>query len=188
VDPLTIKITNLDSPVTYEAPLFPREPQRGSRPVVLTPTIYIEKKDFKDELTEDFWGLAPGQQVGLKYASFALRFVERVGDELRVEAVELSAEDKPKQFIHWISDTDSKLVELRMYDYLFVSDNPNESDNWLDEINPNSLVTVPAARFPTQMAEQLTPGAHFQFERHGYFCVDTESTADHVIINKTVSL
>jgi glutaminyl-tRNA synthetase len=84
IDPLTLKITNLPEQVAYDAPLFPREPDRGSRTVTLTNTIYIERKDFRDTLTEDFWGLAPGQMVGLKYASYALKFVERVGDEVRV--------------------------------------------------------------------------------------------------------
>jgi glutaminyl-tRNA synthetase len=79
-------------------------------------------------------------------------------------------------------------VELKLYDYLFKTENPNESENWLDEINPDSLVTVPAARFPASMKHLLVPETHMQFERHGYFCVDRDTTDTQAVINKTVSL
>ena len=185
-DPYKITITNFGEPTTQEIALFPKQQEKGNRSITLTNTIFIEKKDFQDEKDEAFWGLAPGQDVGLKYCNAILKFIERNGDEIKVEVVQ--TEEKPKQYIHWISDADSMCVELRLYDHLFTSKYPNDSENWLDEFNPNSLVVVPTARFPVGMKDRLVPEAHFQFERNGYYVVDKDTTPDQVVLNRSLKL
>ena len=94
---------------------------------------------------------------------------------------------KPKATLHWVSAAHAMPAEVRMYDRLFNNPDPEESGDFIADLNPNSLKVIPQALLEPSL-QDAQPGDKFQFERLGYFCVDIESTPGHLVFNRTVSL
>ena len=203
INPLKVVLTNLNENVVIDTPLFPKLKEKGGvRKVTLTKTIFIESNDFKEKVDNNkkpFFGLTPEQEVGLKYAG-AIKLTEIKKDPngkiLELHCTYDSSPKKTTGRIHWISDVDSTTAELRLYDYLFLSDDPfhaNEegvSHDPMDDVNPNSLVTKYHSLVNKELCKNCKSGDHFQFERLGYFVVDpdTEGNKGRYVFNLTVDL
>ena len=149
-----------------------------------------------------FFRLSPGREVRLRYAYF-ITCVEVVKDERTGEVVELhctydpetrggSAPDgrKVKATLHWVSAADCLEAEARLYDHLFVAEDPDDVEEGSDftaALNPDSLTVLHGCRVEPSVAG-AAPGTRYQFERKGYFCVDPDSTPERLVFNRTVSL
>jgi len=196
LDPLKVVITNYgENEVEYlSAPNHPYNQSRGTHQIPFSNTIYIERSDFRLVDDPDFFGLAPNKEVGLRYAYniICTHFnTNSQGDvtELHV-TVDKSKKRKPKGHIHWVAALPGKspiVAEVRLYDHLFKSLNPAPLENWLDDLNPNSLSVMPNSYLDVSLAETQV-GDHFQFERLGFFCKDRESTPNKPVWNRTVHL
>ena len=185
-----------------EAVNNPEDPDAGTRQVPFARELYIERDDFQEEPHKKFYRLAPGREVRLRYAFF-LRCDEVVKDESTGQVVELrctydpqtrggSAPDgrKVKATIHWVAAGQALTAEARLYEHLFtkeVPDDVEEGKEWTDYLNPDSVEVIPDFRIETSVAG-VAPGTRFQFERQGYFCVDADSSEDHLVFNRTVPL
>jgi glutaminyl-tRNA synthetase len=202
LNPLKVVITNLpeDARETYAGPNHPSDPSMGEREVVLTREIYIERDDFMEDPPRKYFRLAPGREVRLRYACY-ITCTDVIRDESgRITEVraEMDPESrggstpdgrKVKGTIHWVSATDNVAFEARLYDNLFVKEDPNEVEDgqtFLDNLNPDSLQVLPA--FGEPALATAVAGERFQFERKGYFCVDPDSQADRLVINRAVGL
>ena len=201
--PLRVVIENYpeDEEEELEAVNNPEDPSAGSRKVPFTRILYIEQQDFQEDPHKKFYRLAPGREVRLRYAYF-LKCVDVVKDEKTGEVVELrctydpatkggSSPDgrKVKATIHWVSAAHSLQVEVRLYDRLFLKENPEEGGaDFRDSLNPDSLVTLTSCRVEPSL-KGARPGSRYQFERQGYFCVDSvDSTPEAPVFNRTVTL
>ena len=201
--PLRVVIENYpeDQEEELDAVNNPEDPSAGSRKVPFSRVFYIEQEDFQEEPHKKFYRLAPGREVRLRYAYF-VKCVDVVKDEKTGEVVELrctydpatkggSSPDgrKVKATIHWVSAAHSLQVEVRLYDRLFLKENPEEGGaDFRDALNPDSLVTLTSCQVEPSL-KGAQPGTRYQFERQGYFCVDTvDSTPEAPIFNRTVTL
>jgi len=197
IHPLRVVITNIPEGEEEQITIanHPYE-DKGKRQVPFARVLYIEKTDFRLEDEKGYFGLAPNKEVLLKYA-YNIKCTHVVKGE-NGEVVELHATvdkantNKCKGVLHWVAESKTAgspvPAEVRLYDHLFKSENPNElGAEWLNDINPNSLVTIPHALCDVSM-KGVKPGDKFQFERHGFFCVDLDTTADKVVFNRSVTL
>jgi glutaminyl-tRNA synthetase len=202
--PLRVVITNYPEGKAeeLEVPNNPEDPAAGSRAVPFSRTLYIERDDFRDDPPKKFFRLAPGREVRLRAAYF-ITCQEVVKDETTGEVVELrcsydpetrggAAPDgrSPKATLHWVSALHAVEAEVRLYDRLFTKANPDdipEGSDYKANLNPASLVVVPAAKVEPALAF-VRPGDRVQFERLGYFCADPESSQGHLVFNRTVTL
>ena len=146
-----------------------------------------------------FHRLVPGGEVRLRYA-YIIKCEEVIKNE-KGEVVELrctldpdtrsgtgTSTKKVKGTIHWVSANYALNAEVRLYDRLFTIENPGAEENWLEFINPNSLEILKDALVEPAL-KNAAPGSKFQFERHGYFCVDTKfTTPEKLVFNRTVTL
>jgi len=176
----------------------PEDEAMGTRKVPFSRVLYIEEDDFREDPPKKFFRLAPGREVRLRYAYF-LTCVGVVKDEQSGRVVELrctydpetrggSAPDgrKVKATIHWVSAEHSLSAEVRLYDRLFKEENPGV--DFMSALNPDSLETLTSCRVEPSLAE-AKPGSIYQFERLGYFCVDSaDSSPDQLVFNRTVTL
>ena len=185
----------------FKAPYFPDDPPKmGHRNLKFTKEIFIERDDFMEEPVPKFFRLAPGREVRLRRA-YIIKCESVVKDEngnitevhctYDPESKGGNAADgrKIKGTLHWVSATESIPCEVRLYDRLFAVDHPatREDVNFIDELNPNSLEIITNARVESSVAE--TPaGKWFQFERTGYFYTDKDTTKDHLVFNRVVTL
>jgi glutaminyl-tRNA synthetase len=186
-----------------EAVNNPEEPAMGTRQVPFSRVLYIEQEDFREDPPKGFFRLAPGREVRLRYA-YIIKCVDVVRDPKSGEVTELrctydpdtksgSAQSgrKVKATLHWVSAAHALPAEVRLYDHLFSTENPDdveEGADWKSSLNPNSLETLTAARVEPGLAA-AAPGSRYQFERLGYFCVDcVDSRAGALVFNRTVSL
>jgi glutaminyl-tRNA synthetase len=201
--PLRVVIENYpeDEEEELDAVNNPEDPSAGSRKVPFSRVLYIEQEDFQEEPHKKFYRLAPGREVRLRYAYF-VKCVDVVKDQKTGEVVELrctydpatkggSSPDgrKVKATIHWVSAAHSLQVEVRLYDRLFLKENPDEGGaDFREALNPDSLVTLNSCQVEPSL-KGAQPGTRYQFERQGYFCVDTvDSTPEAPIFNRTVTL
>ncbi|RLC66808.1 MAG: glutamine--tRNA ligase, partial [Chloroflexi bacterium] len=184
-----------------EAVNHPLDPGMGTRQVPFSRVIYIERDDFREDPPKKFYRLAPGREVRLRYAYF-ITCVDVVKDE-DGEVVELHCTYDPatrggdapdgrkvKGTLHWVSADHALEAEVRLYDRLFVKENPldvEEGEDFTAYLNPNSLEVLPSARVEPGLAG-AAPGSRYQFERQGYFCVDPDSSAGKLVFNQTVPL
>jgi glutaminyl-tRNA synthetase len=202
LDPLLVTIENFPegSGEVFTVPVHPEFSERGGRTVTLTRRLFVEREDYMDEAPKKWVRLAPGQEVRLRGACFvtvkdALKDADGRVKELIVtwdpESKGGSTPDnrKVKGTIHWISEQDAVAAEVRLYDRLFSDENPSghEEKDFLDFFNPESLEKRPQALVHQSTAE-FAPGTRVQFERLGYFCVDTTSTAEKPILNRAIGL
>jgi glutaminyl-tRNA synthetase len=180
----------------------PEDASMGTRKVPFSGVIYIEREDFREDPPKKFFRLSPGREVRLRYGYF-ITCVDVVKDPRSGEVVELhctydpatrggSAPDgrKVKGTIHWVSAAHALEAEVRLYDYLFSKEDPDELGNGIDlraSLNPNSLEALKGCRVEPSLAS-ATPGTQYQFERQGYFCVDPDSSEEAQVFNRTVSL
>jgi glutaminyl-tRNA synthetase len=163
-----------------EAPLHPEDPSQGTRKVPFTRELYIERDDYRDDAPKEWFRLAPGREVRLRYAAL-VECVSVTRDE-KGEPVELRCTMDPASWggtspdgrtvrgtLHWVSATHAKDMEVRLYDRLFTVENPGttEGRSFLEELNPNSLERVNAKVEPWLATTK--PGETVQFERLGYF-------------------
>jgi glutaminyl-tRNA synthetase len=185
-----------------EAVNNPEDPSGGTRQVPFSRVLYIEQDDFMEDPPKKFYRLGPGREVRLRYAYF-ITCRDVVKDEQTGEIIELrctydpetrggSAPDgrKVKSTIHWVSAEHALPVEVRLYDHLFNRPDPNdveEGQTYLDNLNPNSLEVLDPAYVEPSLAD-AKPGDRVQFERNGYFCVDSDSTPNKLVFNRTASL
>jgi glutaminyl-tRNA synthetase len=198
--PLKVVIENFPEgqPESFDTPNNPDDPSMGSRRVPFGREIYIERDDFMEDPPKKFFRLAPGREVRLRSAYF-VTCTGVVKDDAG-EIVELRATydpetrggdapdgRKPRATLHWVSAADAIDCEVRLYDRLFRSENPEEAGNFLHDLNPQSLEVVANAKLEPSVAG-AAPVSRFQFERLGYFCVDADSTAEKLVFNRTVTL
>jgi glutaminyl-tRNA synthetase len=185
-----------------EAPLHPEDPAQGSRRVPFSRELYVDRDDFREDPPKDWFRLAPGREVRLRYACL-VRCTGVIKDAAG-EVVELRCTWDPASWggnapdgrtvrgtLHWVSAAHAVPAEVRLYDRLFAVENPGtrEDKSFLDEVNPESVVSLTSCRLEPYLAGFAgKPGARFQFERIGYFCVDTDSTPGKPLWNRTVSL
>ncbi len=202
LDPIKVIIENFpeDKVENFQMPYHPEDPSYGSRTVPFTRELYVERDDFRKEPPKKFHRLFVGSEVRLRYAYY-ITCNEAIYDangnvtELRCtydpESRGGTTPDKRKVrgTLHWVSASHSKPLEVRLYEHLFASENPNATEDgktFLDYINPNSL-KVTTAQCEPSLANTKT-GEKLQFERLGYFCADYDSKDDNPIFNRTVTL
>jgi glutaminyl-tRNA synthetase len=207
--PLKVIIDNYpeDKVEELEALNHPQDPSMGTRMVPFSRELYIEREDFRQDPPRNFFRLSPGREVRLRYAYF-ITCVGVVRDEETGEVIELhctydpatrggSAPDgrKVKGTLHWVSAPHALEAEVRLYDRLFIKEDPEEVDEGAGEegadftsnLNPNSLEVLTACRVEPNLAG-APPGSRYQFERQGYFCVDAGSSPGKLVFNRTVAL
>jgi glutaminyl-tRNA synthetase len=176
----------------------PEDEAAGSRKVPFSRELYIEREDFMEDPPKKFFRLAPGREVRLRYAYF-LTCREAVKDASG-EVVELRCTYDPetrgggapdgrkvKATLHWVSAAHAVPAEVRLYDHLFSRPDPGAEGDVLDDLNPDSLVTLGGCRLEPSLAA-IPPGETLQFERQGYFCLDPDATPDKPVFNRTVGL
>ncbi len=181
----------------------PEDPGMGTRKIPFSRVLYIERDDFREDPPKKFFRLAPGREVRLRYAYF-VRCVCVVRDEKTGEVTELHCTYDPqtrggdspdgrkvKATLHWVSAAHSLEAEVRLYDHLFLKPNPGDESDGNDfkaSLNSNSLETLTSCRVEPSLRGS-TPGSIYQFERQGYFCVDSvDSSAEALVFNRTVTL
>jgi glutaminyl-tRNA synthetase len=180
----------------------PEDPAAGTRRVPFSRVLYIERDDFREDPPKQFFRLAPGREVRLRYAYF-VKCVGVVKEPSSGEITELRCTYDPatrggdspdgrkvKATLHWVSAQHAIGAEVRLYDHLFAKSDPEEVEEGQDfftNLNPNSLERLVDCRVEPSL-RGAAPGERFQFERLGYFCVDRDSTADRPVFNRTVTL
>ncbi|MDP2364725.1 MAG: glutamine--tRNA ligase/YqeY domain fusion protein [Ignavibacteria bacterium] len=201
LNPLKVVITNYNDEEELDAVNNPEDAAMGVRKVPFTKEIYIEISDFMENPPKGFHRLIPGGEVRLRYA-YIIKCEDVIKNE-NGEVIQLNCSYDPdtksgtgtstkkvKGTIHWVSLKDAVDCEVRLYDRLLTVEDPaSEKDkDYKDIINPNSLEIIPNAKLEP-FVKSAKPGDRFQFERHGYFCVDTKSsTKEKLVFNRTVTL
>lgn len=197
--PLKVVIENYpeDQVEELEAANNPQDPEAGNRLIPFAREIYIEQDDFMMDPPKKFFRLAPGREVRLRFAYFitctdVIKDAEGNVVEIRAtydpKTKGGSAPDgrKVKATLHWVAAEQSLPAEIRLYDHLFVKEDPSE-DEVEDNLNPNSLEILSESRVELNLKD-VQPEDKFQFERQGYFCVDQDSTPEKLVFNRTVAL
>jgi len=203
LDPLKVVITNYPEGQSEELDAVnnPEDEAAGSRKVPFGRELYIERDDFMEDPPRKFFRLGPGREVRLRWAYF-IKCNDVVKDDdgniteihctYDVETKGGNAPDgrKVKATMHWVSAQHAISAEVRLYDHLFVTEDPDdvedESQTWQSNLNPDSLTVVEAKLEPSLAESKL--GDRCQFERKGYFIVDQDSTSDRLVFNRIVTL
>lgn len=204
LNPLRVVIDNYPEGQVEELEAInnPEDQGMGTREVLFSRVLYIEQEDFREDPPKQFFRLAPGREVRLRYAYF-IKCVNVVKDKRTGEIVELHCTYDPetrggdapdrrkvKATLHWVSAAHALEAEVRLYDHLFIKSDPTEEQEGLDfkaYLNPKSLEILKSCRIEPSLAE-AKPGSRYQFERQGYFCADTDSQAGKLVFNRTVPL
>jgi glutaminyl-tRNA synthetase len=177
----------------------PEDVTAGTRKVPFSKVLYIEQDDFRETPPPKYHRLYPGNEVRLRYA-YLIKCNSFKRDPISGEVSEVhciydpstrggDAPDgrKVKSTIHWVSALHAVPAELRLYDQLFIVENPDLGEDVNTIINPRSLEVLKNCFIEPSLAE-VKPGEKFQFERTGYFCVDLDSSAGKPVFNRTVTL
>ena len=202
--PLKVVIDNYPEGMTeeFDAVNNPEDAGMGTRKVPFSREIYIERDDFREDPPRRFFRLAPGREVRLRYACY-ITCVDVVKDE-NGDVVELHCTYDPESrggsspdgrrvqaTLHWVSAEHAADAEVRLYNHLFESADPSGGEgvgDFISGLNPESLVTLTSCKVEPSLAD-AEPGARYQFERQGYFCVDAvDSAPGRLVFNRTVSL
>jgi glutaminyl-tRNA synthetase len=184
-----------------EAVNNPEDASMGTRQVPFSKVIYIEQDDFREDPPKQYFRLAPGREIRLRYAFFIT--CTGVVKDANGNVAELhctydpatkggNAPDgrKVKSTIHWVSAEHAVDAEVRIYETLFNREDPNvvpEGQDFTVNLNPNSLEVVSGAKLEPSLRD-AAPGSRYQFERLGYFAVDPDSTREKRVFNRTVAL
>ena len=201
LDPIKVIIDNYpeDKVEWLDAVNNPENENDGSRKIPFSKELYIERDDFMENPPRKYFRMTPGKEVRLKHAYYVK--CESVIKDDNGEIIEIHCTYDPttkggwsddgrkvKGTLHWVSTKHAIDAELRNYDHLFLSQNPEENGNYLDNINPNSLILNKKAKLEPSLKEAKS-GEYFQFLRKGYYCLDSkDSSSDNLIFNKTVGL
>jgi glutaminyl-tRNA synthetase len=202
--PLRVVIENYPDDLVerMQAVNNPEDASMGTRELPFSRVLYIERDDFLEDPPKKFFRLAPGREVRLRYAYY-VKCTDVVRDE-RGEIVELRCTYDPatrgggspdgrkvKSTIHWVSARHAVDAEVRLYERLFTVENPSqerEGGDFREYLNPASLEVLIGSKMEPGMAGAV-PGSRYQFERQGYFCVDSrDSSAGRLVFNRIVSL
>jgi len=185
----------------FECPNHPQNPGMGLRRVLFSRVLYIEQDDFLENPPKKYYRLGPGREVRLRYA-YIIKCVSMVKDEKTGKVIEVHCTYDPETrngppsegrkvegVIHWVSADHSIPAEVRLYDRLFnVADPAGEGDDFTKFLNPKSLETLTACRMESSLAGAVR-GSRYQFERLGYFCVDSkDSSSKGLVFNRIVTL
>lgn len=199
--PLKVVITNLEAGTSMDLdarkwPDAQADDDSAFYKVPFSNVVYIEQSDFRMKDSKDYYGLAPGKSVLLRYA-FPIKCTDVILADDKETVLEIRAEydpskkTKPKGVLHWVAErspgVDLLKVEVRLFEKLFLSENPAELDDWLADLNPQSKLVIPNA-YAVPTLRNATVGDSFQFERLGYFVVDKDSSPDKLVFNRTVTL
>ncbi len=204
LDPLKVVIDNYPDDLVeeLEADNNPEDAQAGKRLIPFSKVIYVEREDFREDAPRKWFRLAPGKEVRLKHAYY-ITCTEVIKNE-QGEVVELHCtydpqsrggwtEDgrKVKGTLHWVSAAHAVPIEVRLYERLFLKENPEDVEDGQDftaNINPNSLQVIKHALAEPDL-KNARPGDHFQFLRKGYFVADLKDhSTEHPVFNRTVTL
>jgi glutaminyl-tRNA synthetase len=201
--PLKVVIDNYPEGQTEEMDAVnnPEDESAGKRKVPFSRELYIEQDDFREVPPKGYYRLSPGKEVRLRYGYLVT--ANSVVKNEQGEVVEVhvtydpatrggNAPDgrKVKSTIHWVSAPHALHAEVRIYDNLFSKEDPNdvaEGQDFTANLNPNSLEIVSDAKLEPSL-KTAEPGARYQFERLGYFCIDADSKPGALVINRTVAL
>ena len=206
LNPLRVVIDNYpeDQTQEFEAVNNPEDPSMGSRKVPFSRVIYVEQDDFREDPPRRFYRLSPGREVRLRYACY-ITCVSVVKDETTGEVVELHCTYDPESLggsspdgrrvqatLHWVSAAHAVDAEVRLYEHLFVTPEPgggeDDDADYKRDLNPDSLTVLTSCKVEPSLAGAVR-GSRYQFERQGYFCVDTvDSTNGNLVFNRTVPL
>ena len=203
IDPLKVVIENYPEgeEEMFEAMINPEDPDAGTRPVPFSRELYIEREDFMEDPPRKFYRLAPGREVRLRAACY-ITCQEAVKDddgniiELRCtwdpESRGGTTPDKRRvrSTLHWVSAKHALKAEVRLFDRLFMTESPTrtkDGEDFTDNLNPDSLEVRPACYVEPSL-EGAEVGHVVQFERLGYFCVDTDSSDEKLVLNRTITL
>lgn len=199
--PLRVVITNYPENLVEEFPVEnnPEDPAAGHRMVPFSRVIYIERDDFMEDPPKNFFRLAPGREVRLK-GTYYITCQEVVKDSETGEIVELRCTYDPESrggttpdgrkvrgTLHWVSAAHAIPAEVRLYDHLFRTEDPEEGGDYFANLNPDSLQVLTGCLVEPSV-RQAAVGERYQFLRHGYFCVDRDSSEERLVFNRTVSL
>ena len=201
LEPVKVIITNYpDNEIEYlDAKNNPEDESTGKRKLAFSKKIFIDKNDFMEDPPKKFFRLSPGKEVRLKFAYYIV--CEDVIKDGNGEITEIHcsydpntkggmSEDgrKVRGTLHWVSAQECIEAEVRLYDRLFMSDNPENNGDFIDDLNPESLSVITKAKLESSLSKASTETI-YQFERTGYFIIDSkDSRVDNLIFNRAVSL
>jgi len=200
LDPLKVVITNYPEGETemLEAINNPEDPSAGKRDIPFSRELYIERSDFMEDPPRKFFRLGPGREVRLRYAYF-ITCTDVIKNE-RGDVVELHCSYDPKTkggsapngrkvrgTIHWVSAQHAVDAEIRLYDRLFLNENPDEGGEYIQNLNPDSCQTLSNSKLEPSLT--IPDKCTYQFERNGYFIKDEkDSKQGKLVFNRAVSL
>ena len=203
LNPLKVVIDNYPKGCSEELDAInnPGDLSAGKRPVPFSKILYIEKEDFMEDPPKKFYRLAPGREVRLRYAYFIKCndvIKDKDGNITELHCTydpETKGGDAPdgrkvRATLHWVSAKHSIRAEVRLYDRLFLKENPFKTEgsgDYTDNINPDSLKVVTDCRLEPSLARAAS-GDVYQFERLGYFAVDPDTNKDNIVFNRTSTL
>ncbi len=176
----------------------PEDEEAGTRKIPFCKEIYIEREDFMEEPPKKYFRLAPGREVRLKHAYY-ITCESVVKDEHgNIKEIHCTYDPKSKGgwtedgrkvkgTLHWVSARHCLNAEVRLYEQLFIKENPDEDEDFLENLNPNSLVVLKNCKVEPSL-KNARVGDRFQFLRKGYFCVDKDTAEDYLVFNRIVTL
>jgi glutaminyl-tRNA synthetase len=186
---------------TLDAVNNPEDASMGTRPLEFSRELWIEQDDFREVPPKGYYRLSPGTEVRLRYG-YLIRCTHVVKNSAG-EPVEVHCKYDPatrggntpdgrkvKSTIHWVSAAHAVDAEVRLYENLFLKENPNEVEDgqdWTSNLNPASLETLDGCKMEPSLSA-AKPGDRFQFERLGYFCLDPDSSGSGLVFNRTIGL
>ena len=203
IDPVKVIITNYpeDKEEIVSIENNPEDPESGQHDMPFCRELYIERDDFMENPPKKFFRLAPEREVRLKAAYIIKCTGCKKNENGEIEEIycEYDPESKSgmpgsmrkvKGTLHWVSARHCKDAEVRLYDRLFMVENPAEEKDkdFRELLNPDSLKVVDNVKIEPFLAETAKVGDHYQFQRIGYFTVDPDSTENHLVFNRTISL
>lgn len=203
LEPLKVIIDNYPEGKTeeIEVDINPGKPELGKRKVAFSREVYIEQSDFMLEPVKGYFRLSPEREVRLKGA-YIVKYASLDTDENgNITAVHVTYDEnsyggdpadgrKIKGTIHWVNCSTAVDGEVRLYDRLFMVENPSDEEgvsSFADNLNPQSLIVLKNCKLEPEVASAAV-GTTYQFMRQGYFCADKDSTAKHPVFNRTASL
>jgi glutaminyl-tRNA synthetase len=209
LDPIKVVIEDFTAEDEQDitVPYDPKGTIPGERKVKVGNAVYIDRSDFREEDSADYFRLAPNKAVGLYNVPFAVRATSFSKDEngnvTEIKAVKVPGEEKPKAYIQWVDAATAVPVTARLYNSLFKTESPNTLDwkegGWADDLNPNSEIIHDKAVIERGIKDLIGATSldlsgssdalvRIQALRTAYFCVDIESTEDKIVLNQIVSL
>lgn len=204
LNPLKVIIDNYpdDKVEEFEVANHPNDESMGKRTIPFSKVIYIDREDFREEANKKYFRLKPGKEVRLRYA-YVIKCNEVIKDEDSGDILELHCSYDPdsgdgktldgrkvKGIIHWVSAAHAVPATVRLYDRLFTVENPeaDENQDWKSFINPDSFEEIKDVLLEPNL-KNARAGDQFQFERTGYFCVDSKDSSEgNLIFNRTITL